>query len=179
MPQLFNMDSCRKTVDVKPYLPITTNRNESKMYDYSDDNLNIQNSCHACMLLDTTCQDCTDDKDSKLTNRAWELVDEGNLQYRLTLTYAEKEPSNHDWTDRDGEFKPPIVQLVDGMSEELAMGLSELWELDDMTQARREVQCRWCNLMTPKIFNDCQDCDKPLEHNVSMSLMNEIERFVK
>lgn len=149
------------------------------MYDYTQDNLSISNNCHACMLLDTKCQDCTDSQDSKLTDRAWEIVDEGNLQYKFTLTYNEKEPSNHDWTERDGEFKPPIVQLVDGMSEELAMGLGELWELDDMNQRAREVECKWCHIMTPKVFNDCQDCDKPLENNVSLSLMNEITRFVQ
>ena len=58
------------------------------------------------------------------------------------------------------EFLPPIVQLVDGGVYE------ELWELEDYTQFKRETECRWCNLLTPKIFNDCQACDKPLEKNV-------------
>ena len=58
------------------------------------------------------------------------------------------------------EFLPPIVQLADGGVYE------ELWELEDYTQAQRETECRWCNILTPKIFNDCQSCDKPLETNV-------------
>jgi len=58
------------------------------------------------------------------------------------------------------EFTPPIVQLIDGGEYE------ELWELDDERQRAREVQCPWCNLLTPKAFNDCQDCDRPLESNV-------------
>jgi hypothetical protein len=58
------------------------------------------------------------------------------------------------------EFLPPIAQLIDGGVHE------ELWELDDMRQRMKEVQCHWCNLLTPRIFNDCQACDKPLEQNV-------------
>ena len=58
------------------------------------------------------------------------------------------------------EFLPPIAQLQDGGVYE------ELWELDDLRQRAREIQCQWCNLLTPKAFNDCQACDKPLELNV-------------
>ena len=58
------------------------------------------------------------------------------------------------------EFLPPIAQLIDGGE------LDNLWELDDYTQNQREVACPWCHILTPKQFNDCQDCDKPLERNV-------------
>jgi hypothetical protein len=58
------------------------------------------------------------------------------------------------------EFLPPIAQLIDGGE------LDNLWELDDYTQSKRETQCQWCNLLTPRQFNDCQACDKPLESNV-------------
>jgi len=58
------------------------------------------------------------------------------------------------------EYTPPIVQLIDGGEYE------ELWELDDERQRAREVQCPWCNILTPKLFNDCQACDRILEHNV-------------
>ena len=58
------------------------------------------------------------------------------------------------------EFLPPIAQLMDGGIYE------EYWELDDTRQRAREVECQWCHILTPKQFNDCQDCDKPLELNV-------------
>ena len=58
------------------------------------------------------------------------------------------------------EFLPPIAQLMDGGEYE------ELWELQDTRQRSREVECQWCHILTPKAFNDCQDCDKPLEHNL-------------
>ena len=58
------------------------------------------------------------------------------------------------------EFLPPIAQLMDGGVYE------EYWELDDQRQRAREIECQWCHILTPKQFNDCQDCDKPLELNV-------------
>jgi len=58
------------------------------------------------------------------------------------------------------EFIPPTVQLNDGGVYE------EYWELQDMRQRAREIQCPWCNILTPRQFNDCQDCDKPLELNL-------------
>lgn len=58
------------------------------------------------------------------------------------------------------EYLPPIVQLNDGGVYE------EYWELQDTRQRAREIQCPWCNILTPRQFNDCQDCDKPLELNL-------------
>jgi hypothetical protein len=58
------------------------------------------------------------------------------------------------------EFLPPIAQLMDGGEYE------ELWELQDTRQRAREVECQWCHILTPKVFNDCQSCDLPLESNV-------------
>ena len=148
------------------------------MYDYTQDNLTISNSCYNCMLMDAVCQECEDSKDAKLTDMAWELVDDGNLQYKFTLSYNVAQPSGHDWVSPttalvkpavmpDGtlkyereEYIPPIVNLQDGGVYE------ELWELDDERQRAREVECKWCHILTPKMYNDCQDCDKPLELNV-------------
>jgi hypothetical protein len=86
------------------------------------------------------------------------------------------EPSGHDWVSATTvsrtidetmdeyimreEYKIPVVMLQDGGVYE------ELWELDDMRQRSREVECPWCHLLTRKDMNDCQDCDKPLELNV-------------
>lgn len=117
------------------------------------------------MQLDYKCVNCEETQEARDAQIAHEIVDEGNLQYTrqwMTIT----EPSNHDWTERDGEFKPPIVQLVDGMTEELSMHLGSLWELEDEQQRAREIECKWCHILTPKVFNDCQSCDRALEHNV-------------
>ena len=49
------------------------------------------------MQMDSLCDECQDLADARSADRAHELVDEGNLQYRsqwLKIT----EPSGHDWT---------------------------------------------------------------------------------
>jgi hypothetical protein len=145
---------------------------------------------------------CYEDKEGRDDTIAYEIVDEGNMQYGKTMwsrideqvsgsdwtashtaikpqTWVAKmteiwdadnpfhlielsvqfAPSDEDWLIRN-EFSQPIVQLQDGGVYE------ELWELEDYTQRQRETQCKWCNILTPKMFNDCQSCDKPLESNV-------------
>lgn len=122
--------------------------------------ISITNQCYDCMLLDERCENCQEVQDARDADIAHQLVDEGNLQYKRQWTYAKDEPSGHDWTERDGEYKAPVVFLQDGGVYE------ELWELDDMRQRARETECQWCHILTPKAFNDCQSCDKPLELNV-------------
>ena len=127
--------------------------------------VNIQATCYACLLSDSRCDDCQDQRDADDTNRAWQIVEEGNMQYNITVSYIQSDPSGHDWITRPGEFLEPSHKLVDGLDEQTVMHLS-LSELDDETQRKREVECPWCHLLTPKQFNDCQDCDRPLELNV-------------
>ena len=146
------------------------------------------------------CMNCYEDKEERDDAIAYEIVDEGNMQYKHQWSRTDDQPSGSDWTasetyikpqswvarmtekwDDDNpfhlielsvqfekpeedyltrhEFSPPIVQLVDGGV------LDNLWELEDYTQYKREKQCQWCNILTPKMFNDCQSCDKPLENN--------------
>ena len=126
---------------------------------YSEDSLTITNVCPECIAQEQLCVDCVEEADARLTDKAYALVDEGNLQYKRHW-FLTTEPSGHDWTDREGEFKTPTVSLQDGGVYE------ELWELEDMTQRARETECQWCHILTPKMFNDCQSCDKPLESNV-------------
>lgn len=127
---------------------------------YSEDSLTISNVCPECIAQEQLCVECVEEADARLTDKAYGLVDEGNLQYKRQWSYNEEQPSGHDWTEREGEYKLPIVFLQDGGVHE------ELWELDDMRQRNREVECHWCHILTPKLFNDCQSCDKPLEVNV-------------
>lgn len=142
--------------------------------------ITVMNECYDCMVLardgsELQCLNCTDSKEARDSFIAHQIVDEGNMQYKDQLSFARPEPSGHDWVashtvvssriDEYGEnvdiveryeFAQPIVVLGDGGVYE------ELWELDDETQARREVECNWCHLMTPKVMLPlCQDCDKP------------------
>jgi hypothetical protein len=125
------------------------------------------------------CDECLEISEARVSKMAHELVDDGNMQYKRQWMINRTEPSGHDWTesetvsritrDKNGEilnviyrheYVEPIVQIADGGE------LDNLWELDDEIQKAREVTCFWCNMMTPKLFNDCQSCDKPLESNV-------------
>jgi len=144
---------------------------------YSEDSLTISNVCPECIAQEQLCTDCVELADARLTDRAYELVDEGNLQYKHQWLLT-TEPSGHDWIgaivrvepyfvfatqtweDTRAEYKEPTVCLQDGGVYE------ELWELEDMRQRARETECQWCHILTPKMFNDCQSCDKPLELNV-------------
>lgn len=92
------------------------------MYDYTQDNLSLANGCYTCMLAEQVCDACADERDAKLTDRAWEIVDDGNDVYRWTLTRKSDDPSGHDWvsahTRIDGdkireEFLEPISLLSD------------------------------------------------------------------
>ena len=130
------------------------------MSEYTNQGISVTTQCYDCMMLDTVCLNCEEGKEARDSAVAHQLVDEGNMQYKRQWLRPIEDISGHDWTDRDGEFKHSTVTLQDGGVYE------ELWELDDMRQRDREVQCPWCNLLTPKAFNDCQDCDKPLESNV-------------
>ena len=146
--------------------------------------ISVSNTCYDCALVseyspEYRCITCVEDKEGRDDAIAYELVDEGNMQYGKTMwSRTDDNPSGHDWIssttriepyfsiytlkmeDTREEYTPPIVQLVDGGV------LDNLWELDDYTQYMRETQCQWCNLLTPKMFNDCQVCDKPLENNL-------------
>ncbi len=141
------------------------------------DELTVSNPCYQCMIQMELCIDCQDLRDSRATNIAHDMVDEANLIYPAQW-HSITEPSGHEWVspttrvepyfvyatqtweDTREEYTAPIVQLVDGGV------LDNLWELEDYTQYMRETQCQWCNLLTPKMFNDCQVCDKPLENNL-------------
>jgi hypothetical protein len=92
------------------------------MYDYTQDNLSVTNGCYTCMLAQQTCEACADEQDTRLTDRAWDIVDDGNDIYRWQLTRKSDDPSGHDWvgshTMRDNgtirdEFLEPMTLLSD------------------------------------------------------------------
>ena len=127
--------------------------------DYTQDALTLSNTCPECIAQEQLCTDCVDAADARLTDKVYEAASEGNLQYKHQW-FITTEPSGHEWTDRDDEFLPPIYHMEDGGV------LDNVWEIEDQMQRSRETQCQWCHLLTPKMYNDCQSCDHPLESNV-------------
>jgi hypothetical protein len=68
----------------------------------------------------------------------------------------------HAWTERDGEILEPVVNLSDRLSMDESLGFS--FEMVYITD--KETVCRQCHMATPRMYNDCQTCDSPLESNV-------------
>ena len=148
------------------------------MSEYTNQGISVTSQCYDCMMLDDVCDNCLELREARDSAVAHQLVDEGNLQYSSPWSWLKDMPSGHDWVssttrvepyfvwatqtweDTREEYREPITNLQDGGVYE------ELWELDDMRQRSREVQCPWCNILTPKLFNDCQACDRTLEGNV-------------
>ena len=126
------------------------------MYDYTQDNLSVATSCPTCLALDSQCEECFEVGEARTSAIAHEIVDEGNMRYPRLWFIDRPQPSGHDWTDRDEEFLPPIHLITDSGE------VDNLWELQDETQDTRERVCRWCHILTPKIFKTCQSCDKVL-----------------
>jgi hypothetical protein len=92
------------------------------MYDYTQDNLSLANGCYTCMLAESVCDACADERDAQLTDRAWEIVDDGNDVYRWTLTRKSDDPSGHDWvsprTERnDGSIRDEFLEPMSLLSD--------------------------------------------------------------
>ena len=150
------------------------------MSEYAQSNgISITNQCYDCMQLDYKCYNCEQEQEARDAQIAHEMVDERNQIYKYQWSRTDDQPSGSDWVssvtvsreilDKNGkeidyimrlEFTEPIVQLVDGGV------LNNLLELEDYAQTKRERLCQWCNILTPKMYADCQSCDKPLKSNV-------------
>lgn len=89
------------------------------------DELTVSNPCYQCMIQMELCVDCQDLRESRATEFAHEIVDEGNLIYTKQWHYT-SEPSGHEWIGattigNDGkereEFLEPITNLSDRFFE--------------------------------------------------------------
>lgn len=134
--------------------------------------ISITTQCQTCLISGEQCPDCEALAEARLSERAHELVDEGNLQYQRPWFINHEPVSNHDWispltrgtiwnpNEIREEFTEPTVHLQDGGS------LDNISDIEDYLRSNRDTECIWCHIMTPKMYNDCQSCDQPLEVNV-------------
>jgi len=128
----------------------------------TNNGINITNQCYDCLQMDALCDNCQDIADSRLTDKAHELVDEGNLQYRFQWSHT-SEFSGHDWigsivrvaTDKYGD---PIVRKEYYEGEIQAR--TESISFDDDTEIpNNQVVCNWCHLTTLTQVK-CVNCDE-------------------
>jgi hypothetical protein len=118
------------------------------------DELTVSNPCYQCMIQMELCIDCQDLRDSRATNIAHDMVDEGNLIYPAQW-HSITEPSGHEWIgavtldDRDKErleFMEPITNLSDRFFE-LVVDLGP-----------HETVCQDCNMVCNK-HAVCPSCN--------------------
>ena len=80
------------------------------------DELTVTNACYQCMIQMELCPDCSDLRDSRATDIAHDLVDEGNLQYRRQW-HSVTEPSGHEWIGsttigKDGKEREEYLEAI-------------------------------------------------------------------
>ena len=130
--------------------------------------ISIQSMCYQCQALTELCPDCQEQRDARDAEIAHQIVDEA--EDYIYQGYGDKKravanggaiaegfralsvirdlPSGHDWTDRDGEFLPPIAMLVD-----------RLYDLEtSVTITPAEVLCQDCHLVYNK-WSICPNCN--------------------
>jgi hypothetical protein len=88
------------------------NRNTNELV--ISNGISITNECIDCIRLNEVCSDCIEAKETNDIIIAYKMRDEGRDTEALpTLAKIQDEPSSHDWTDREGEFLPPVVEMAD------------------------------------------------------------------
>ena len=83
--------------------------------------ISITNTCYDCMLIDDNCNNCQDLADARLAERAHEIVDEGNMQYKGTWSRSVEHHSASDWTASHTAIKP----------QTWVTKMTEIWDADN------------------------------------------------
>jgi len=95
-----------------------------KKDEFVPNGINITNQCYNCLLIDDVCTDCQDSRDARDTNNAWQIVDEGNLQYPHPISIQSVEPSAHDWIGAytlrdDGTIREEFLEQTTLLSDRI------------------------------------------------------------
>ena len=123
------------------------NRNTNELI--ISNGISITNECINCIRLNEVCGDCIETKETNDIIIAYKLRDEGrDTEVLPTLAKIQDEPSNHDWTDREGEFLPPVVEMAD-----------RFFDLDDAIELQTyEMICLACRYVCNK-HTVCPNCN--------------------
>jgi hypothetical protein len=140
-----------------------------KEVSYTEDSLTVTNSCPDCIAQETLCVDCVDEADARLTDKAYQLVDEGNLQYRRPWLIT-TEPSGHDWVSPETRVEPYFVWATQSWEDTRSEFLEPTSLITDRILGSEvydprlelhdeEVVCKWCHLVT-LMYNPCPNCEE-------------------
>lgn len=67
------------------------NKEEKIMSEYpQSQGISTTTQCYNCLQIDDTCDTCMEEKEERDSTIAWEIIDDGNLQYKKVLSYLKK-----------------------------------------------------------------------------------------
>lgn len=129
--------------------------------------LNIMNQCYYCVQINELCPDCLDNKETRDTIIANELVDEGMDIYRYnpmytSLTKIHDQTSGHDWVSNEviTRINPKTGDktIRTEFFEQSSWLIDRIFDLDDsMTITEHECICSVCHYTINK-HAVCPNC---------------------
>ena len=139
---------------------VVRNTNYRKEVNAMSDELTVTNACYQCMIQMELCPDCSDLRDSRATEFAHEIVDDGNDIYRYapmytSLTKIEAPVSGHEWIGsttigRDGKEREEYLEAISLISD-------RIFELN-MEMPPNSMVCQTCHYTFNK-HSQCPNCN--------------------
>jgi len=127
------------------------------------DELTVSNPCYQCMIQMELCVDCQDLRESRATDFAHDLVDEGNLIYRAQW-HSVTEPSGHDWVSPTTRVEPYFVYATQTWEDTREEYLEPVTNLSDrffemvVDLGPHETVCEQCRMVCNK-HAVCPSCN--------------------
>lgn len=127
------------------------------------DELTVSNPCYQCMIQMELCVDCQDLRDSRATNIAHDLVDEGSMQYRNQMLGV-TETSGHDWVGATTRVEPYFVYATQTWEDTREEFLEPVTNLSDrffeliVDLGPHETVCADCHMVCNK-HAVCPSCN--------------------
>ena len=128
--------------------------------------ISITNMCYQCHALTELCPDCQDLKDSRDTEIAYQLVDEGNLQYKYVWSQTQSDITGHDWVGAVTKLRKPAIlqdgRIVEDRAEFLdpiSLIADRLYDVEtSLTVTANETVCDSCHYVYNKAIA-CPNCN--------------------
>ena len=127
------------------------------------DELTVSNPCYQCMIQMELCVDCQDLRDSRATNIAHEIVDEGTLIYP-SQWHSVTEPSGHEWVSATTRVEPYFVYATQTWEDTREEFLEPITNLSDrffelvVDLGPHEMVCQDCRMVCNK-HAVCPSCN--------------------
>lgn len=127
------------------------------------DELTVSNPCYQCMIQMELCVDCQDLRDSRATNIAHDIVDEGSMQYRNQMLGI-TETSGHDWVSPTTRVEPYFVYATQTWEDTREEFLEPITNLSDrffeliVDLGPHETVCADCHMVCNK-HAVCPSCN--------------------